>query len=84
VGGQESQDRQDADESPSLGWLADFLLFRQALSLRHPPQLAENTTRIALANFADYFREIATLVLGAANAEQRSGKHKLRVLRQLR
>jgi hypothetical protein len=44
------------------------LLFRQALALSRPPQHAENTTRIALTNFADYFLEIATLVLGAANA----------------
>ena len=52
--------------------------FVKPLAFRRAPQLAENTARIALANFADYFLEIATLVLGAANAKQRSGKPKLR------
>jgi hypothetical protein len=50
------------------GSLPGSLLFRQAFALRHPPQLAENTTKIALTNFADYFLEIATLVFGATDA----------------
>jgi hypothetical protein len=59
-------------------------LFRQALSHCRSPQLIENTAKIARANFADYFLEITTLVLGAANAEKRSGKPKLRVFGELR